>query len=470
MTIRALLDQTAGLAADYLEALPERPAGWLADVEELRSRLGGPLPETPADPHEVIADLAAGVEPGLVASPGGRYFGFVIGGTEPAAIAADWLTSVWDQNAGLFVCCPSSAVVEEVTGVWLGELLGLPAGVGFGLVTGCQMAHVTALAAARHGVFDRAGWDVGERGLIGAPAVRVLAGAERHITVDRALRLLGFGTGCVTAIPADDQGRMLPGVLQEVIAAGDGPAIVCAQAGNVNTGAFDPLDEIADIAEQAGAWLHIDGAFGLWAAASPTHRHLVAGSERADSWAVDAHKWLNVPYDSGIAFCAHPESQQAAMGVRASYLVHADPGGPRDALEWNPEFSRRARGFPVYAAIRSLGRSGIAELIDRSCAHARRFAEALRVAPHVEVLNDVVLNQVLVRFLDGAGDHDARTDAVIEAVQNDGTCWLSGTTWQAMRAMRISVSSQATTSDDVDQSIQAILRAAADPQPQERLT
>ncbi len=461
MTIRALLDQTAGLAADYLEALPERPAGWLADVHELRARLGGPLPETPADPHEVIADLAAGVEPGLVASPGGRYFGFVIGGTAPAAVAADWLTSVWDQNAGLYVCGPSSAVVEEVAGGWLAELLGLPAGAGFGLVTGCQMAHVTALAAARHSVFARAGWDVGEQGLIGAPAVRVLAGAERHITVDRALRLLGFGTGCVTPIPADGQGRMLPAALGDAIAAGAGPTIVCAQAGNVNTGAFDDLDAIADIAEAADAWLHIDGAFGLWAAASPAHRHLVAGSERADSWAVDAHKWLNVPYDSGIAFCAHPEAQQAAMGVRASYLIHADPGGPRDALEWNPEFSRRARGFPVYAAIRSLGRSGIAELIDRCCAHAGRFAEALREARDVEVLNDVVLNQVLVRFLDPAGDHDAHTDAVIAAVQSDGVCWLSGTTWQGMRAMRISVSSQATTGDDVDQSIDAILRAAA---------
>jgi glutamate/tyrosine decarboxylase-like PLP-dependent enzyme len=470
MTIRALLDQTAGLAADYLEALPERPAGWLADVEELRARLGGQLPETPTDPHEVIADLAAGVEPGLVASPGGRYFGFVIGGTEPVAVAADWLTSVWDQNAGLFVCCPSSAVVEEVAGAWLAELLGLPAGVGFGLVTGCQMAHVTALAAARYSVFARAGWDVGERGLIGAPPVRVLAGTERHITVDRALRLLGFGTGCVTPIPADAQGRMLPRALREALAAGDGPAIVCAQAGNVNTGAFDPLVEIADVAEQAGAWLHIDGAFGLWAAASPAHRHLVAGSERADSWAVDAHKWLNVPYDSGIAFCAHPEAQQAAMGVRASYLIHAEAGGPRDALEWNPEFSRRARGFPIYAAIRSLGRSGIAELIDRCCGHARRFADALSQLPDVEVLNDVVLNQVLVRFLDAEGNHDAHTDAVIEAVQSDGICWLSGTTWQGIRAMRISVSSQATSSDDVDQSIEAILRAAAHPQRQERLT
>ncbi len=469
MTIRPLLNQTADLAADYLEALPERPAGWLADVDDLRSRLSGPLPEAPADPHDVIADLAAGVQPGLVASPGGRYFGFVIGGTTPAALAADWLTSVWDQNAGLYVCGPSSAVVEEVAGVWLAELLGLPAGVGFGLVTGCQMAHVTALAAARHSVFAHAGWDVGERGLIGAPPVRVLVGAERHITVDRALRLLGFGTGSLTPIAADAQGRMLPDALREAIAAGDGPAIVCAQAGNVNTGAFDPLEEIADVAEEALAWLHIDGAFGLWAAASPAHRHLVAGSERADSWAVDAHKWLNVPYDSGIAFCAHPEAQQAAMGVRASYLIQADPGGPRDALEWNPEFSRRARGFPVYAAIRSLGRSGIAELIDRCCAHARRFAEALRGASGVEVLNEVVLNQVLVRFLDPAGDHDAHTNAVIAAVQSDGTCWLSGTTWQGMRAMRISVSSQATTGEDVDQSIEAILRAAAHPQRQERL-
>jgi glutamate/tyrosine decarboxylase-like PLP-dependent enzyme len=462
MTIRALLDQTAGLAASYLEGLPDRPAGWLVDVDELRARLGGPLPETPTDPAQVIAELAAGVEPGLVASPGGRYFGFVIGGTTPAAVAADWLTSTWDQNAGLFVCCPSSAVVEEVVGVWLAELLGLPAGVGFGLVTGCQMAHVTALAAARHHVFARAGWDVGERGLIGAPAVYVMAGAERHVTVDRALRLLGFGTGCVTPIAADGQGRMVPGALREALAGTDAPTIVCAQAGNVNTGAFDPLAEIADIAHEAGAWLHIDGAFGLWAAASPAHRHLLAGAEHADSWAVDAHKWLNVPYDSGIAFCAHPEAQQAAMGVRASYLIQADPGGPRDALEWNPEFSRRARGFPVYAAIRSLGRSGIAELIDRSCAHARRFADVLAADPRIEVLNDVVLNQVLVRFLDDAGDHDARTDAVIEAVQNDGTCWLSGTTWQGMRAMRISVSSQATTAEDVERSVQAILHTAAE--------
>lgn len=460
MTVRGLLEETAGLAATYLETIADRPAGWSASVETLRQSLGGPLPETPSDSREVIASLAQAVEPGLVASPGGRYFGFVIGGAAPAALAADWLTSAWDQNAGLYVCGPSAAVVEEVAGAWAAELLGLPEGVSFGFVTGCQMAHVTALAAARHSVFGRVGWDVNERGLIGAPAARVLVGAERHATIDRALRFLGFGVGCIVSVPADAQGRMIPEALGRALNQVTGPTIVCAQAGNVNTGSCDPLNEIADIVQASGAWLHVDGAFGLWAAASPALRHLVAGVERADSWATDAHKWLNVPYDSGIAFCAHPEAQQAAMSVRAGYLVHADADGPRDQLDWNPEFSRRARGFSVYAAIRSLGRSGIAELIERCCAHARRFADELAAAPHVEVLNDLVLNQVLVRFLDSAGDHDQRTRSVIEAVQNDGTCWLSGTTWHGMSAMRISISSWATTSDDVERSIQAILRAA----------
>jgi glutamate/tyrosine decarboxylase-like PLP-dependent enzyme len=336
MTIRRLLEETAGLAADYLDKMPERPVGWHAGVDELLSSLGGPLPESPADPQEVITRLAAAVEPGLVASPGGRYFGFVIGGAAPAALAADWLTSAWDQNAGLYVCGPSAAVVEEVAGAWTAELLGLPDGVSFGFVTGCQMAHVTALAAARHN----------ERGLIGAPAVHILVGADRHATVDRALRFLGFGAECVVSVPADAQGRMVPVALREAVARIDGPTIVCAQAGNVNTGSFDPLEEIADVSREAGAWLHVDGAFGLWAAASPALRHLVAGVDRADSWATDAHKWLNVPYDSGIAFCAHPEAQQAAMSIRAGYLVHADPDGPRDELDWNPEFSRRATRLP----------------------------------------------------------------------------------------------------------------------------
>jgi glutamate/tyrosine decarboxylase-like PLP-dependent enzyme len=462
MSVRRLLEETAGIAADYLERIPERPVGWSAGVDELRSSLGGPLPETPADPRKVIEDLARAAEPGLVASPSGRYFGFVIGGTLPAALAADWLVSAWDQNSGLYVCGPSASVVEEVAGAWTAELLGLAEGVSFGFVTGCQMAHVTALAAARHSVYARVGWDVNERGLIGAPAVHVVVGAERHTTVDRALRFLGFGAACIVPVPADGQGRMLPAALGDALAGLDGPTIVCAQAGNVNTGAVDPLEEIADRAGEAGAWLHIDGAFGLWAAASPALRHLVAGAERADSWATDAHKWLNVPYDSGIALCAHPESHQAAMSVRAGYLIQSDTGGPRDELDWNPDFSRRARGFPVYAAIRSLGRAGIAELIERCCAHARRFAEVLAATPDVEVLNDVVLNQVLVRFLDEAGDHDAYTRAVIEAVQDDGTCWLSGTTWHGMGAMRISVSNWATTSEDVERSLEAILRAARD--------
>jgi glutamate/tyrosine decarboxylase-like PLP-dependent enzyme len=468
VTVRGLLDQTAGLAADYLEGLPQRRVGWSAGVDELRASLGGPLPELPVDPREVIAELAVAADPGLVASPSGRYFGFVIGGSLPVAVAADWLTSVWDQNAGLYVCGPSAAIAEEVAGAWIAELLGLPDGVSFGFVTGCQMAHVTALAAARHAVFARVGWDVNERGLIGAPAVRVVVGAERHATIDRALRFLGFGTGCVVAVASDEQGRMRSDQLREVLAGAAGPTIVCAQAGNVNTGAFDPLEEIADIAQESGAWLHVDGAFGLWASVSPALRHLVAGAERADSWATDAHKWLNVPYDSGLAFCAHPEAQQAAMSVRATYLVHADDGGPRDELDWNPEFSRRARGFAVYAAIRSLGRSGIVELIERCCAHARRFGEVLGEAANVEVLNDVVLNQVLVRFLDEAGDHDARTRAVIAAVQDDGTCWLSGTSWHGMGAMRLSVSNWATTSEDVERSLEAILRAAADAQPAKR--
>jgi glutamate/tyrosine decarboxylase-like PLP-dependent enzyme len=468
MTLRRLLEETAGRAADYLEGIPERPVGPSAGVEELRSSLGGPLPELPTDAREVIEDLAAAAEPGLVASPGSRYFGFVIGGTLPAALAADWLTSAWDQNAGLYVCGPSAAVIEEVAGAWITELLGLPKGVSFAFVTGCQMAHVTALAAARHSVYARVGWDVNELGLVGAPPVQVFVGAERHVTVDRALRFLGLGAACLVPVPADEQGRMVPAALREALAELDGPAIVCAQAGNLNTGSFDPLDEIADITEEVGAWLHVDGAFGLWAAASPALRHLVAGAERADSWATDAHKWLNVPYDSGIALCAHPEAQQAAMSVRAGYLVHADSGGPRDQLDWNPEFSRRARGFPIYAAIRSLGRTGVAELVERCCAHARRFAEVLGATPSVEVLGDVVLNQVLVRFLDRAGDHDAYTRSVIETVQNDGTCWLSGTTWHGMAAMRISVCSWATTGEDVERSLEAILRAARMPGPARR--
>ena len=453
------MGDAATYAAEFLEGLPDRAVAPIATAEELRKVLGGPLPDGPRDPHLVVAELARAADPGMMATPGGRFFGFVIGGSLPAALAADWLTSAWDQNAGLYVAAPAASVVEEVCGAWLIELFGLPQQVSYGLVTGCQMANFTALAAARHSVLEAADWDVEADGLSGAPPIRIIVGEERHVTIDRALRFLGLGTANLRRVPADGQGRMRVDALNDALVESSGPTIVCAQAGNVNTGAVDPLRAICDAAREADAWVHVDGAFGMWATTSPTLRHLVEGIERADSWATDAHKWLNVPYDCGLVFCAHPAAHRAAMGSHASYLVHSE-GHERDELDWNPEASRRARGFPVYAALRSLGRSGVADLIDRCCAHARRFAEALAREPEVEVLNDVVLNQVLVRFLDPGGDHDARTRAVVKAAQEDGTCWLGGTTWQGKVAMRISVSNWSTTTEDVDRSVAAILRAA----------
>ena len=454
-----LLSSVAAYGSQFLESLATRPIREDASPDELRDALGGPLPDGPTEPQRVVDDLIAAAEPGVIAMPSGRYFGFVIGGAVPAAVAADWLTSLWDQNAGLYVGGPSAAVVEEVAGAWLKELLGLPPHASFAFVTGCQMAHVTALAAARHEVLARAGWNVERDGLQGAPRICVVVGEERHVTVDRALRFLGIGASQLVAVPADGQGRMRADLLRDALGAIDGPAIVCAQAGNVNTGSFDPLPAIADAAEEAGAWLHVDGAFGLWAAASPSLAHLVEGAERADSWATDGHKWLNVPYDSGLAFCAHADAHRAAMAVHASYLVHADADGPRDQMDWNPEFSRRARGFTVYAAIRALGRAGIAAMVERCCGHARLFAELLGAVDGVEILNDVVLNQVLVRF----GGDDDLTREVVRRVQQDGTCWLSGTTWQGRAAMRISVSNWQTSDADVERSVEAILRAASVP-------
>jgi glutamate/tyrosine decarboxylase-like PLP-dependent enzyme len=385
--------------------------------------------------------------------PSGRYFGFVIGGGLPAALAADWLTSTWDQNAGLYVGGPAASVVEEVVRDWVCDLLGLPADASIGLVTGTQMGSVTALAAARFRVLERAGWDVGRRGLAGGPRVRVLVGDKRHVTIDRALRLLGLGEPEV--LPADSQGRMDVGTLRDVLAAGDGPTIVCAQAGEVNTGAFDDIETIADAAEANGAWLHVDGAFGLWAAASPTLRHLVRGAERAQSWITDAHKWLNVPYDSALVLCADPEAHRAAMTVTASYLVQ-DGSTVRDQVDWVPEFSRRARGFAVYAALRSLGRSGIAELVERTCACARRFAERIVEVPGAELVNDVVLNQVLFRF-----ESDQRSDEVLRAVQDAGDVWMSGTTWDGRRAIRVSVSNWQTGEEEIDLALESFRAAAA---------
>jgi glutamate/tyrosine decarboxylase-like PLP-dependent enzyme len=451
---RELLRRTAELAADYIESVERRPVHERASVEDLRAALDGELADAPADPEAVVEELARAGDAGAIAMTGGRYFGFVIGGALPAALAADWLTSTWDQNAGLYVGGPAASVAEDVALSWLRELLALPADASGAVVTGCQMAHVTCLAAARNHVLAERGWDVERRGLAGAPAISVVAGSERHVTVDRALRYLGIGTDAVVAVPADAQGRCDVAGVRAALAEDSGPTIVCAQVGNVNTGAIDPMADIVAAAHEADAWVHVDGAFGLWAAASPALRHLVAGAEEADSWATDAHKWLNVPYDSGLAFCAHPTAHRAAMSTQASYLIHAEDGAVRDQMDWTPEFSRRARGFPVYAALRSLGRAGVADLVERCCRHARRFGELLGAEDGVEILNDIVLNQVLVRF---AGDDETTRD-VVRRVQEDGTCWLSGTTWQGRVAMRISVSNWQTTDEDVERSAEAILR------------
>ena len=454
--IRALLGRTAELASDFLESLDDRPVFPRTSVAELRKALGGPLPEEPTAPEDVVESLVAAADQGIVAMPSGRYFGFVIGGGLPAALAADWLTSAWDQNAGLYVGGPSASVVEQVVREWVCDLLGLPEDASLGLVTGSQMGNVTALAAARFRVLERVGWDVGRDGLSGAPHVRVLVGAQRHVTIDRALRLLGLGVPEI--VVADGQGRLDAEALRAALAEEDGPTIVCAQAGEVNTGAFDPFDEIADAVAPHGAWLHVDGAFGLWAAASPNLRHLVHGVERADSWITDAHKWLNVPYDSALVLCADPEAHRAAMTISASYLIQDDSRTVRDQVDWVPEFSRRARGFAVYAALRSLGRSGLAELVERTCACARRFGDGIVELDGVELVNDVVLNQVLFRF-----ESDARTDEVLKAVQEAGDVWMSGTVWDGRRAIRVSVSNWQTDDDEIDLALEAFRTASQSP-------
>ena len=455
--VRALLERTASIAADYLESLGDRRVFPDVTPEELRAALGGPLPEQPIDPQTVVTDLVEAAEPGVLATGTGRYFGFVIGGALPAALAADWLTSAWDQNAGLYVGGPSASIVEQITREWILDLLGLPGEGSIGFVTGTQMAHATGLAAARFHVLDAVGWDVERHGLQGAPPVRVLAGAKRHVTIDRALRLLGLGSP--TVVEADEEGRMRADALSRALVDGSGPTIVCAQAGEVNTGAFDPLAEIADACRDAHAWLHVDGAFGIWAAVSPRLRHLVAGLELADSWTTDAHKWLNVPYDSGIVLCAHPESHRRAMTVQAAYLIQ-DEGQRRvrDQVDWVPEFSRRARGFAVYAALRSLGRTGVVELVERCCEQARRFAEQIAAVRGVQVLNEVVLNQVLFSFED-----DERTDEALADVQAAGDVWLSGTTWNGRKAIRVSVSNWQTGDEETDLVVEAFRRAVEAP-------
>ena len=447
-----LLERVRAHAATYLDALGDRPVRASAAAAELRDALGGPLPEGPSDPIEAIDALAAVAGSGMTATSSARFFGFVVGGALPAAMAADMLTPVWDQNAGLFVAGPAAAVVEEVARQWLVDLFGLSPQVSLGYVTGGQMANTTGLMVARHHVLAAVGWDVERDGLAGGPKVTVVAGRERHSTIDAGMRLAGLGARPVL-VDVDGNGAMRPDALAATLAGVDGPVITCLQMGNVNTGALDPVGTLADIAHERGAWVHIDGAFGLWAAVLPRLHDRVDGIDRADSWAVDAHKWLNVPYDSGLVFTAHPDSHRATTGTdrgQSSYLEFADD--MRDALEWTPEFSRRARGFGVWAALRSLGRSGVAELVGRCCAMAGRFADRLGAAPGVSVRNDVVLNQVLVAF-DGV---DAA--ALVAAVQDEGTCFPTGTSWRGERLLRISVSNWQTGADDVDRSADAILR------------
>lgn len=452
----AALRRAAELGLDFLDGLEQRHVGARADATELHERLGGPLPETGTDPTTVIEQLATAVEPGLIGSAGPRYFGFVVGGVLPAAVAADWLTTAWGQNAALQALSPAAAAAEQVAGEWMLELLALPRDASFGLPTGAGIGNAVGLAAGRHAVLARAGWDVEAQGLYGAPEITVVIGDEAHATLLTSLQYLGLGRDRVIRVPTDGEGRMQIDEARRVIGDVDGPLIVAAQAGNVNTGSFDAVGELADlVATHPNGWLHVDGAFGLWAAATPTLRHLVEGIDRADSWSTDAHKWLNVGYDCGFVAVRDPEAHQAAMSARAAYLMRSDE---RENWEWVMDSSRRARGFALYAAIRSLGREGIAALVERCCALARRIADRLRDADGVEILNDVVLNQVLVRF----GD-DERTRGVIEAVQADGTAWTGGTTWHGMAAMRISVSNWSTTEADADRTTDAILRCAAGP-------
>ena len=449
----ALLARAGSHASRYLLEQPVRHVGAVASQDEIAGALRTPLPRHGEDAGSVLDLLASQAGRGAVASGSPRYFGFVIGGSHPVALAADWLVSTWDQNAGIYATSPMSAVIEDIAAGWLVDLFDLPAGSQAGFVTGCQMASFTCLAAARHGVLRRAGWDVEADGLHGAPRINLVVSAEAHVTIDVAFRYLGLGTRSLLRVDTDAQGRMRADHLREVLDAADGPTIVCAQAGNVNTGAFDALREIGALANARNAWLHIDGAFGLWARASRAYRALADGIELADSWSTDAHKWLNVPYDSGVAIVRHAGDHRAAMTSAAAYLIQTS-GAERDAVDWVPEFSRRARGVPVYATLRALGRDGVEDLVDRCCARARQISELLAAARGVRILNDVVLNQVLVRF----GDDDDVTRAVVTAVQDEGTCWLSGTTWHGQAAMRISVSNWTTSEDDATRSAEAILR------------
>ncbi|MEV4945497.1 pyridoxal-dependent decarboxylase [Streptomyces sp. NPDC053755] len=446
------LRQAYDHAVSWLAGLADRPVPARASVDEIVRALGPALPDGPSRPADVVDLLATACEPGLTAFPGGRFYGFVVGGGEPAALAADWLVSAWDQNCVMRAVTPAYAAAEEIAGAWLLDLLQLPGGSSVGFTTGATMANFTCLAAGRDELLRRVGRDVDREGLVGGPGVRVVAGRDRHMAIDLALRYLGLGRP--ELVEADDQGRIRPEALRRTLAAGPRrPTLVILQAGDIHSGAFDPFPEAIHAAREADAWVHVDGAFGLWAAASPRYAGLTAGCENADSWATDAHKTLNVPYDCGLAIVRDPTALRAAMGLHGAYLIHDALGDPIDKV---PELSRRGRAFPVWAALRSFGRSGVADLVERLCRHASAFATGIAEIDGATVLNDVVFTQVCADF-----GGDARTDRVLARLLADGTTWISGSTWHGRRVMRISVSNWSTTDDDVTRALDAIHRACA---------
>jgi glutamate/tyrosine decarboxylase-like PLP-dependent enzyme len=454
---RRALERAAEHAFAWLDGLDGRSVATTATVAELRARLTKPLQNRGLPAPQVIDELVADTAGGILGSQSGRFFSWVIGGGTPAAMAADWLTTVWDQNAGIHACGPAASVVEEVAADWLREIFDLPAETSVGFTTGTQMAHMTCLAAARQALLRDLGWDVERQGLAGAPPIRILANTERHGSVDRAVRFLGIGSDAIVPLPVDGDGCVTPEVLGAALTASSGPTVIVLQAGELNRAAFDPFERLAPIARTAGAWVHVDGAFGLWAKASPRHRGLVRGLELCDSWTTDAHKYLNVPYDSGLAFVRDAEAHRAAMTLSTSYLP---AGGARDQIDWNPEFSRRARGFAVYAALRELGREGLAALVDRTCRHAQAIVTGIGALPDAVLVANPGLNQGLVRFQSRAAgatddDHDRRTDEVIAALNASGEAFFGGVTWSGRRCMRVSVCNWRTSEADVARTIAA---------------
>lgn len=454
------LQAAAAHAVGYLGSLRSRPVAATATVAELRRRLGRSLPQTGMLAEAVIDELVRDTEGGIIGSGSGRFFGWVIGGTLPVALAADWLTSAWDQNGASNLTAPAEAVVEEVCGAWAKELFGIPQSASFAFVTGCQMAHTTALAAARHKLLRDRGWDVERSGLFGAPPLRLLTTQNRHESILRSCRLLGIGTDAIEYVPSDDMGRIQVSRLEEALGRyTEKPAVVCLQAGDLNTGVFDPFGRACQVAHAAKAWVHIDGAIGLWVAASKRYRHLLDGAQDADSWATDGHKWLNVPFDSGLVFVKRAGAHRAAFAQDTSYSVPHEE--LRNQKDWNPEWSRRARGFVVYAAMRALGSSGIGEIVERCCAHAARLVDGIGRLPGAEVVAAPTINQGLVRFLAEDGDHDGMTDNLIRQIQRRGVAWFGGATWRGMRVMRISVCNWMTTDDDIERTLASVREALA---------